>query len=86
MKIWIVEGSTGEYSDRTDWVVCAYRTEEQAQEHAWKAMLRAKELAKINWNHYKDKFKNVVNEYDLKMRLDYSTGTVYYHFECELKD
>ena len=31
MKIWIVEGSTGEYSDRTEWAVCAYKSEGNAQ-------------------------------------------------------
>ena len=31
MKIWIVQGSTGEYSDRTEWAVCAYKSEGKAQ-------------------------------------------------------
>lgn len=30
-KIWIVSGSSGEYSDRTDWNICAVLTEERAK-------------------------------------------------------
>lgn len=29
--IWVVGGSTGEYSDRTEWVVDAWRSEAEAQ-------------------------------------------------------
>ena len=31
MKIYIVMGMTGEYSDHTEWLVCAYKTEEEAK-------------------------------------------------------
>lgn len=33
MTIYIVTGSTGEYSDRTDWFVCGYRDKAQAEVH-----------------------------------------------------
>jgi hypothetical protein len=85
--IWIVNGTTGEYSDRTDWVVCAYHDNPKAEEHARNAMLRAKEIQKQhpgytyhNWDE-----NRVKNEFDPNMRLDY-TGTEYYTVECILKD
>lgn len=31
-QIWIVEGATGEYSDHTEWAVCAFYSEEKAKE------------------------------------------------------
>lgn len=33
MKVYVVVGTTGEYSDRIEWQVCAYRDEEQAKAH-----------------------------------------------------
>lgn len=32
--IYLVQGNCGEYSDHREWVVCAYRDEVMAQEHA----------------------------------------------------
>lgn len=83
MKIWIVEGTTGEYSDRTDWMVCAYTSQEKAEEHASKAVHRAVEIQKARPSRY-DSPKGV-NEFDPDMRMDY-TGTEYYTVECELRD
>jgi len=83
MKIWIVEGTTGEYSDRDDWVVCAYTSQEKAENHASKAMRRAKEIQKDRLTRYSAPKSS--NEFDPKMRMDY-TGTEYYVIECELKD
>lgn len=33
MQVWLVTGSTGEYSDRTDWVVGVFASAEGAREH-----------------------------------------------------
>lgn len=33
MEIYVVVGTTGEYSDRTEWMVCAYRDEQLAKDH-----------------------------------------------------
>jgi len=84
-KIWIVEGTTGVYSDASYWTVCAYKTKEQAEEHARNAMLRGKEIQKANpgYNHWDE--NRVRNEFDPEMRLDY-TGTEYYTVECVLRD
>jgi hypothetical protein len=83
MKIWIVEGTTGDYSDRSDWAVCAYSSQEKAEEHASKAMHRAMEIQKSNPRYYSPKPGE--NEFDSNMHMDY-TGTEYYTVECELKD
>jgi hypothetical protein len=32
MKIYVVQGSTGEYSDHKEWLVCAFKDEKKAQE------------------------------------------------------
>ena len=83
IKIWIVEGTTGEYSDRSDWVVCAYQSEQKAEEHVRNAMLRAKEIQSTRPSRY-DVVKGI-NEFDPKMQMDY-TGTEYYTVECDLRD
>jgi hypothetical protein len=79
MKIYIVEGSTGEYSDRQDWIVCAYQSKEKAEEHADKAEHRAKEMLPKRYSNFEGQ-----NEFDPHMRMDY-TGTEYYVIETELK-
>lgn len=42
--IYVVMGHTGEYSDRREWPVCGYKTKEMAEEHAFQATKRAKEI------------------------------------------
>ena len=45
MKIYLVKGCSGYYpEDAEDWVVCAYRSEEKAKDHAAKANKRAKDI------------------------------------------
>lgn len=83
MKIYLVEGSTGEYSDAQDWIVCAYRSKEKAEEHASKATQRSKELQNENWR-YQNMDARGVNEFDSNFQMDY-TGTDYYVIETELK-
>ena len=82
MKIYLVQGTTGEYSDRKDWTVCAYRSKEKAYDHASKAMRRAMKLHYMGWKSYDN--NGEVNEFDSKMQIDY-TGTEYTTEEVELK-
>ena len=82
MKIWVVEGTTGEYSDRNDWSVCAYMDQQKAEDHARFAMLRAMEIQKSKKNRY-DSVDLTQNEFDPKMQMDYN-GTSYYTCEVEL--
>lgn len=37
MEIYLVTAESGEYSDRQEWSVCAYRSKKLADEHAGKA-------------------------------------------------
>jgi len=45
MKIYIVHGTCGEYSDRTEWSVCAYDEEHLARAHVEAAEIFAREHA-----------------------------------------
>lgn len=83
MKIYIVCGMTGEYSDSFDWNVCAYTDKNIAEEHARKAMLRGKEIQKSNQRYYRPKHGE--NQFDVEMSMDY-TGTEYTVNEVDLLD
>lgn len=41
--IYVVEGSTGEYSDWTTWIVCAYENEQTARQHVERAEAEVRE-------------------------------------------
>jgi hypothetical protein len=78
MKIYIVRGQTGEYSDQQEWIVCAYTDEQTAETHVVEAQAEATNIFKEGdrWNPRK-------NPFDPFMRVDY-TGTKYWVEECEL--
>lgn len=42
--VYVVMGTTGEYSDRDEWAVCAYTSEDSAKTHVERATARAREL------------------------------------------
>ena len=83
--IYVVMGSTGEYSDRTEWSVCYYTNEESAKEHVKAATRRAKEIkfradeddiaTCLLEDQTEAKYKNSM---DPNMRM-YYTGTRYYY-------
>ena len=75
MKIYVVMGTCGEYSDRSEWAVIAYYDEQKAQEHVLKASRRAKELQIA----YDERWVEGQNEFDPNIRLDY-TGTEYFYY------
>lgn len=81
--VWIVEGSTGQYSDHREWPVCAYPTEELAAEHARLAQTRADELGR-EYDTYHD-IPAGANEWDTRMSSDHN-GTRYIHYMIELRD
>jgi len=83
MRIFVVQGSTGEYSDRTDWVVCAYKSEAAAKEHVMKAEKRAKEIFAVSQGHIWQPEPSL-NEFDPGMIMDY-TGTFYTYTVTDLK-
>lgn len=80
-EIWIVFGSTGEYSDFREWWVCACLTEQRAKEicdelNEW---CRIKGFA--DGRNYDSDEKP---ELDPDFRADYS-GTGYNYGKCEIK-
>jgi hypothetical protein len=91
MRIWIVHGSTGEYSDRGEWVVDAHRTEEAAQARvkALEAKLHASGIERMtrwddDWLAAKQAFQSDPDG-DPNFDIDY-TGTSWYLSPCELRD
>lgn len=92
-KIYIVGGSTGEYSDRSEWVVCAYTNESDAQAHvtkateyakAWEAFLKTDECIDMDWSDKEAAMKKA-NPVDPAFDCDY-TGTRYTYWAVELLD
>lgn len=87
--IYIVTGATGEYSDRSEWLIRAYTNEAQAREHVMNAenwyrqnVLNGKK--KLSWDDYlKRSGEWGINPYDPKMEVDY-TGTYYFLQEVEM--
>lgn len=85
MEIYVVFGTTGEYSDRTEWMVAAYPNEEDAKRH----VVAASEYApneKLAFREYLDgRNRKFNNKYDPYMYVDY-TGVMYYYKKTELVD
>ena len=75
-EIFVVRGSAGEYSDRTEWPVAAYTTEEQAQDCVVKAEMRANEIFSIL---RMEGFSEKENEFDPEMPKNY--GEARYRYE-----
>lgn len=92
-EIWIVQGSTGEYSDHKEWPVKAFRDKGKAQRLVIEAQARCNEIATVKneyewdvwWDMTEAKHATTVNEFDPAMKLDY-TGTHYTCYPIELED
>ena len=79
--VYIVQATTGEFSDRMEWLVAAYFDIQQAKKHAELASIRAEELMA---NH--DNFYDILgesNQYDPEMSVDYN-GVHYYVTELKI--
>jgi hypothetical protein len=83
MKIYIVMGTTGEYSDRHEWPVVAYFDEHAARVHIDNATRVANQIEQDGG--YYDPEDGAKNEYDPSMRMDY-TGTGYYMMTVDTAD
>ena len=80
MKIYIVFGTSGEYSDRSEWAVAAYEVEANAEAHVTAAKKWLQEnvnLWEIDWNNLPE------NPYDPYMRLD--GGCEWFVYDTELR-
>ncbi len=81
-EIWIVVGSTGEYSDYREWSVAAYTSKEEAEKHVelckkWFDDNGGIEELRSNYD--------ILNPYDPHMSVDY-TGTTWSIFPLILKE
>lgn len=93
MKVWIVEGSTGEYEDRQQWIVKAFASEEQAE--ALQARLnqaRLNNILKENQLHYynvteRDDYRipNELLDLDQNAEVDY-TGASYSLYSIDVEE
>ena len=86
MNIYILQGSCGEYSDRIDWIVRAYKYKEQADADRTKADYEVgaviKKLNGEYWRNLTPSEKEMLTV-DPKAQLDY-TLTTYWVTEVEL--
>ena len=82
-KVYVVMGGTGEYSDHREWAVKAFLDPDRAADLVVKASARARELVADGWRSWDDDFKDVRNEHDPRMDVDYN-GVRYEVMEVEL--
>jgi len=75
MEIYVVIGTTGEYGDRQEWLVGAYRSEILAQRCVNMATQEAKAWEATREGQFDDPPEGY-SIWDPKMRMDYS-GTTY---------
>ena len=82
--IYVVFGTTGEYSDRTEWPVKAYASLKKAKTH----ILEADKVADAIFVKREGRMSSTneeTNPFDEDFRMDY-TGTSYYYIETELEE
>ena len=86
--VYMVVGWTGEYSDRTDWPVRAYLSEENAVRHRDAASVWAKEFFRVLGNGYYNRLAKAAMRtcpHDKDFTMTY-TGTDYEIWEAPLGD
>ena len=90
MKIYMVQGSAGEYEDYRTWLVKAFVSEKSAQDYSQKCAAEfrrieteAKEKGTFFYDWEYEKYNISPNIYDPKMDMGYS-GAQYDVVECEL--
>lgn len=82
--MFVVMGTTGEYSDRKEWLVCAYENETLARTHAEEAQKAAARLT-VQYGHYhRIELDDDAKKWDADMDFDY-TGTDYTVVEVPLR-
>lgn len=84
--IYVVRGSTGEYSDWDVWTVCAFVSEDKAKERVELASARARELHPNRTYTRIPKWEDGLNEYDPKMKRPDTMGTNYEYEAVEVLD
>lgn len=79
MQVYVVIGSTGEYSDRDEWPVAAYLDEDSARQHVEHAEAWSNVLQDASSNPWYVGRGDRENPYDPYFKMDY-TGT-FYHYQ-----
>lgn len=91
-KVWVVQGSSGEYSDHSEWLVAYYRTEKEAQVCVEFLSVLGREgqkiyeeytKGKIEWKESDRRISNLIRPFDSSYSSSYS-GTNYNCFEVDL--
>jgi len=77
MDIYVVYGGTGQYENYTEWLVCAFKNEEEAKKYRFQCQTRANELIE----EYKDSWDIPygVNQYDPDMQVDCDSVSYNYY-------
>lgn len=87
-KIWVVMGTTGEYSDRNDWPVVAFPDKARAEARivacTQEANKRFSESQVPDESNDWSSYNTDNNVLDPNMKMDY-TGTSYFHYEVEIE-
>lgn len=91
MRIYIVYGSCGEYDDRRDWPVVAYKQQSQAEEHrqkaqAWYDTTFAKLCSESENIDIEYEINNMDKPFDQGSYMRTYAGVFYYVAEVELLD
>jgi hypothetical protein len=84
-KIFIVRGTTGEYSDQRSWLVAAYRDETLANIHADTAAAKARAHEKKTERYsHDDGLAEAMGAWDPDAKMDYA-GTDYHVLPVTLR-
>lgn len=80
--VYVIRGTTGEYSDRQEWLVCAYQDEQLAKDHV---------LAATRWAHEEHARIGRYGDSDRPSPYDpdiviYYTGTAYRYDAVLVRD
>lgn len=81
-KVYVVSGSTGEYSDHSIWLVGVFSDEDSARSLVDFLNERLEGAKDLDWDG-RDSLVDSLREYDPDMRI-YYTGTEYEYAEFEL--
>lgn len=85
MKIYLIEGSRGEYSDHSEWIHSAVVTEQLAQERVSSLTKKFKELeTKYEDNEYSEEARLALQEMDRDL-TGFWGEPAYRYFEIELE-
>lgn len=80
MTVFIVHGTSGEYSDRSEWIVAGYLKDADAKAH----VEQAEQYAKV-WCAKHNYIEPHPNPFDEQACASY-TGISYWYEEIEIKD